>query len=104
MTVFLGSILFSLGPMVTALTINFSLWCVVLSYGVLSSMGQNIAILPTLNLPMAWFPEKRGLMSGMSIFSTGRHFAEKKSNLKKKNIAILLHFPMGRHFEDKILI
>lgn len=64
-TVFLGSILFSLGPMVTALTIKLNLWSVIFSYGVLSSIGQNLAILPTLNLPMAWFPEKRGLISGM---------------------------------------
>lgn len=70
-TVFVGSVLFCLGPMLTALTINTRMWYVVFTYGIISSMGQNIAILPTLNLPMAWFPKKRGLISGIVVSGFG---------------------------------
>lgn len=48
-----------------------SLWSVVLSYGVLSSVGQNLAILPTLTIPMAWFPERKGLVSGVVVSGFG---------------------------------
>ena len=48
-----------------------SLWSVVFSFGVLSSVGQNLAILPTLTIPMAWFPERRGLVSGLVVSGFG---------------------------------
>ncbi len=43
----------------------------VLSYGVLSSIGQNLAILPTLTIPMSWFPDRKGLVSGIVVSGFG---------------------------------
>jgi OFA family oxalate/formate antiporter-like MFS transporter len=44
---------------------------VVLSFGVLSSIGQNLVIIPTLTIPMSWFPKRRGLASGIVVSGFG---------------------------------
>ncbi len=53
--VLLGSLMFAAAPALTSLTLSTNLMNVVLSFGVLSAIGQNLAILPTLTLPMAWY-------------------------------------------------
>ncbi len=47
--------MFAAAPALTSLTLSTNLMNVVLSFGVLSAIGQNLAILPTLTLPMAWY-------------------------------------------------
>ena len=66
-----GCLIFALAPVVTAHTVNLHLWAVVLSYGVMSSVGQNMAIVATLTVPMAWFPGHRGLVSGIVVSGFG---------------------------------
>lgn len=43
----------------------------VISYGVISSIGQNLAIIPTLTVPMMWFPNNKGLVSGIVVSGFG---------------------------------
>ena len=69
--VVLGSVMFAAGPALTSYSISTTLPAVVLTYGVLSSAGQNLAVLPTQTLPMAWFPHRRGLVAGIVVSGFG---------------------------------
>jgi hypothetical protein len=66
-----GSLLFASAPLITSYTLATSLTNVVASYGVLSSAGQNLAILPTLTLSMACYPRRRGLVAGVVVSGFG---------------------------------
>ncbi|XP_059080898.1 uncharacterized protein LOC131878793 [Tigriopus californicus] len=66
-----GSLLFVTGPFLSSWTVKQELWMVVVSYGILSSIGHNLAIIPTLTIPMAWFPQRRGLVAGVVVSGFG---------------------------------
>jgi len=71
--VLFGGLLFSLGPFLTSWCIGSGggLVTVTLTYGFLQSLGQQIAILPTLTIAMDWFPAYRGTVAGLVVAGFG---------------------------------
>ena len=66
-----GSILFSGGCALTYFTIKGKLWMVAATYGFVSALGQNIALIPTLTTGMKWFPHRKGLAMGCVVGGFG---------------------------------
>ncbi len=48
-----------------------SLWWLYITYGLLSGIGTGLAYLPALSTGVKWFPEKKGMISGLVIFGFG---------------------------------
>jgi len=61
----LGSLLFTLAPVLTHFTLSFGVPAVCFSYGVLGAGAVNIIMLPSLLIPVTWFPEHKGLVLGI---------------------------------------
>ena len=66
-----GSIIFSSGCALTYFTIKGKLWMVAATYGFVSALGQNIALIPTLTTGMKWFPHRKGLAMGCVVGGFG---------------------------------
>ena len=66
-----GSIIFSSGCALTYFTINGKLWMVATTFGFVSAIGQNIALIPTLTTGMKWFPHRKGLAMGCVVGGFG---------------------------------
>ena len=60
-----GSALFTLAPLLTYLTLDTNLAGITLSYGILSGSATNIIMVPTLLIPVTWFPEHKGKILGI---------------------------------------
>lgn len=71
--VIVGSALFAAAPVLTAASaIDESLGKVVITFGVTSAIGQNLALLPTLTVPMSRFSaERKGLVVGTVVSGFG---------------------------------
>ena len=48
-----------------------NLWLLYLGYGVLGGCGVGIAYTPPLQCLISWFPDRKGLASGMTIAGFG---------------------------------
>ena len=48
-----------------------SLWWLYLSYGVLAGIGTGLGYLPAISTGVKWFPDKRGVVTGIVIFVFG---------------------------------
>ncbi|MCK5594550.1 OFA family MFS transporter [bacterium] len=48
-----------------------SLWWLYISYGVLAGIGTGLGYLPAISTGVKWFPDKRGLVTGIVIFGFG---------------------------------
>ena len=66
-----GSIIFSSGCALTYFTINEKLWMVATTFGFVSALGQNIALIPTMTTGMNWFPHRKGLAMGCVVGGFG---------------------------------
>lgn len=64
-----GAILFGLGLMLSSAVDQ--LWQLYLSYGVLAGMGTGFIYGPALANCIKWFPDKRGLISGIAVTGFG---------------------------------
>ena len=60
-----GCVLFTLGPLLTYLTLDTNLAGITFSYGVLGGSGANMVMVPTLLIPVTWFPEHKGKVIGL---------------------------------------
>ncbi|XP_040574166.1 apicoplast pyruvate carrier 1 [Lepeophtheirus salmonis] len=70
-SILIGTIVFSLGCIVTHITIQKELWMVAATYGFISSLGQNLALIPTITTAMKWFPKHKALISGVIVSGYG---------------------------------
>ena len=60
-----GCLLFTLGPLITYLTLDTNLAGITFSYGILGGSGANMIMVPTLLIPVTWFPEHKGKVIGL---------------------------------------
>lgn len=68
----LAAVLFSLGQAGSGLAISMdSLPLFLLSYGVLSGLGLGIGYISPVSTLVKWFPDKRGLATGMAVLGFG---------------------------------
>jgi len=68
-TATLGGIFVSLGWVLAYFT--QSLWWLYISYGLLAGIGTGLSYLPAISTGVKWFPDKRGLITGIVIFGFG---------------------------------
>src|SRR3954454_19287459 len=67
-----GVVLYSVGTMLASLTnTKDQLWVLVLTYGVLGGIGLGLAYITPIAMLAKWFPDKRGLITGIAVGGFG---------------------------------
>src|SRR5919202_1032721 len=67
-----GVILYSVGIMLASLThTKDQLWLLVLTYGVMGGIGLGLAYITPIAMLVKWFPDKRGLITGIAVGGFG---------------------------------
>ncbi|MDO4814590.1 MAG: OFA family MFS transporter [Gemella sp.] len=68
----IAAIMYSLGHFVTALAIDQKeLWLLYLGYGVIGGLGLGAGYITPVSMIMRWFPDKRGVATGIAIMGFG---------------------------------
>ena len=65
-----GGLLYGLGVALASLS-NHGLWWLYLSYGVIGGVGLGFGYIIPISVLVKWFPEKRGLMTGIAVGGFG---------------------------------
>ncbi len=68
-TASIGGIFVSLGWILAYFT--ESLWWLYATYGVLAGIGTGLGYLPSISTGIKWFPDKKGVISGIVVFGFG---------------------------------
>jgi OFA family oxalate/formate antiporter-like MFS transporter len=67
-----GVVLYSVGIMLASLThTEDQLWLLVLTYGVMGGIGLGLAYITPIAMLVKWFPDKRGLITGIAVGGFG---------------------------------
>lgn len=67
-----GGLLFALGHLVTAAALwKSQLWLLLLGYGVIGGTGLGLAYVVPVATAARWFPDKKGLVTGMVVMGFG---------------------------------
>ncbi len=66
-----GSVMISLGMILTAFVPSSAPWLVYLSYGILGGLGVGTVYTTTVSAIQKWFPDKRGLATGLTVCAFG---------------------------------
>jgi OFA family oxalate/formate antiporter-like MFS transporter len=67
-----GAVLYSLGIMLASLVSGSDqLWLLVLTYGVMGGIGLGAAYITPIAMLAKWFPDKRGLITGIAVAGFG---------------------------------
>ncbi len=69
-TVF-GSVLISLGMILTAFVTKAAPWLVYITYGIIGGLGTGIVYTATVSVVQKWFPDKRGFATGFMVAAFG---------------------------------
>jgi len=68
----LGVILYGIGVLLGGVALNAgNLWLLYIGYGVIGGMGNGLAYVVPIATLIRWFPDKRGLITGMSVMGFG---------------------------------
>lgn len=68
-----GCLVFTLAPFLTYLAIDTNIAALSFTYGILSASAANMITLPTMLIPVTWFPEHKGKVIG--IITSGYGFS-----------------------------
>jgi len=60
-----GCLMFTIAPFLTYLCLDTSIPTLSLTYGILSASAANMITLPTMLIPVTWFPQHKGKVIGM---------------------------------------
>ena len=67
-----GVVLYSVGIMLASLVnTKDQLWLLVLTYGVMGGIGLGLAYITPIAMLAKWFPDKRGLITGIAVGGFG---------------------------------
>jgi OFA family oxalate/formate antiporter-like MFS transporter len=67
-----GVVLYSVGVMLASLvTSKDQLWLLVVTYGVMGGIGLGLAYITPIAMLVKWFPDKRGLITGIAVGGFG---------------------------------
>jgi OFA family oxalate/formate antiporter-like MFS transporter len=67
-----GAVIYGLGVIVASFANNADqLWLLVLGYGVLAGFGLGLAYIVPIAMLQKWFPDKRGLITGLAVGGFG---------------------------------
>jgi len=68
----LGVILYGVGVLLGGLALNSgNIWFLYIGYGIIGGMGNGLAYVVPIATLIRWFPDKRGLITGMSVMGFG---------------------------------
>ena len=59
-----GCLVFTVAPLLTYFTLNTNIAGITFSYGILGASAVNIIMVPTLLIPVTWFPNHKGKVIG----------------------------------------
>jgi len=65
-----GGLLYGIGIFLTSFS-NIGLWWLYLSYGVIGGIGLGFAYIVPISVLVKWFPDRRGLMTGIAVGGFG---------------------------------
>jgi len=82
-----GGFLYGLGMILTSFSAN-KLWWLYMSYGVIGGMGLGFAYIVPIAVLVKWFPDKRGLITGIAVGGFGA--------------GALVTAPVARHLIDSV--
>jgi len=67
-----GGVIYALGVLIASFAGNRDeLWLLVLGYGVISGFGLGVAYIVPIAMLQKWFPDKRGLITGLAVGGFG---------------------------------
>ena len=67
-----GGVIYAVGIILASLVSSADqLWLLILSYGVLSGFGLGLAYIVPIAMLLKWFPDKRGLITGLAVGGFG---------------------------------
>lgn len=68
----LSALLFSTGLAISAVAVHFEIvWLLYLGYGVIAGCGMGIGYIAPMQMLIDWFPDRRGLATGLAITGFG---------------------------------
>jgi OFA family oxalate/formate antiporter-like MFS transporter len=68
----LGGIIYAIGVVLASFAQNGDqLWLIILGYGVISGFGLGFAYIVPIAMLLKWFPDKRGLITGLAVGGFG---------------------------------
>jgi OFA family oxalate/formate antiporter-like MFS transporter len=68
----LAAILFGIGTLLTGLADSIgSLWLLYLGYGLIAGVGNGLGYITPIAVLVRWFPDKRGLITGLCVMGFG---------------------------------
>lgn len=66
-----GSVMISVGMLLTALVSKQSPWLVYITYGIIGGLGVGTVYTATVSVIQKWFPDKRGFATGLMVSAFG---------------------------------
>lgn len=69
--VVIGSIMISVGMLLTAAVNSSAPWLIYVTYGIIGGLGVGFVYTTTVSVIQKWFPNKRGFATGMMVSSFG---------------------------------
>ncbi|NLI57227.1 MAG: OFA family MFS transporter [Clostridium sp.] len=70
-TVIIGGLILSIGFFIASFTTSSAPWLLWLTYGVLGGIGMGFTYSTTIACAQKWFPDKRGLVTGVIVSALG---------------------------------
>ncbi|MGQ9608284.1 MAG: L-lactate MFS transporter [bacterium] len=68
----LAAILFGIGTLLTGLADNIgNIWLLYLGYGIIAGIGNGLGYITPIAVLVRWFPDKRGLITGLCVMGFG---------------------------------
>jgi len=68
----LSAILFGIGTLLTGLADNIgALWLIYIGYGLIAGVGNGLGYITPIAVLVRWFPDKRGLVTGLCVMGFG---------------------------------
>ena len=67
-----AAVLFGLGTMLAGLAVSIkSMWLLWLGYGVIAGIGNGLGYVTPVAVLLRWFPDKKGMITGMAVMGFG---------------------------------